>query len=101
MSIDPRLAIDGGHPVRESYLVFGSPDLQQPEIDEVMATLKTGWIGTGPKVARFEEEFRRYVGAQHAVALSSCTAGLHLGMIALGVKPGDEVIGRASCRERV
>ncbi len=92
MNKDTRLAIDGGEPVRSSYLVFGSPDLRQAEIDEVVATLKTGWIGTGPKVARFEEDFRRYVGAKHAVALSSCTAGLHLAMIALGVKPGDEVI---------
>lgn len=92
MKKDTRLAIDGGTPVRDSYLVFGSPDLQQPEIDEVVATLKSGWIGTGPKVARFEEDFRNYVGAKHAAALYSCTAGLHLTMIALGVKPGDEVI---------
>jgi len=92
MKKDTRLAIDGGTPVRDSYLVFGSPDLQQPEIDEVVATLKSGWIGTGPKVARFEEDFRNYVGAKHAAALYSCTAGLHLAMIALGVKPGDEVI---------
>ncbi|MFN8549393.1 MAG: DegT/DnrJ/EryC1/StrS family aminotransferase [Candidatus Eisenbacteria bacterium] len=66
--------------------------MQQPEIDEVVATLKSSWIGTGPKVARFEEDFRNYVGAKHAAALYSCTAGLHLAMIALGVKPGDEVI---------
>ncbi len=86
------LARDGGPPIRREFLIFGSPDLRQEEIDEVVATLKTGWIGTGPKVARLEEEFRRYLGVNHAVAVSSCTAGLHLSLIALGVKPGDEVI---------
>jgi dTDP-4-amino-4,6-dideoxygalactose transaminase len=87
-----KLAIDGGPPVRESFLIFGSPDIREPEIEEVVDSLRCGWPGTGPKVARFEEAFRDYIGAKHAVALSSCTAGLHLSMIALGVKPGDEVI---------
>lgn len=87
-----RLAADGGRPVRDSFLIFGAPDIRQAEIDEVAATLHGGWIGTGPRVARFEEEFRAYVGAAHAVAVSSCTAGLHLSLIALGVRPGDEVI---------
>lgn len=86
------LAAAGGPPIRREFLIFGSPDLRQEEIDEVVATMKTGWIGTGPKVARLEEEFRRYLGVGHAVAVSSCTAGLHLSLIALGVKPGDEVI---------
>ncbi len=87
-----RLAIEGGPPVRESFLVFGAPDIREEEIDSVLETLKSGWIGTGPKVARFEEDFRRYLGARHAVAVASCTAGLHLSLIALGVRPGDEVI---------
>ena len=77
---------------RESYLVFGSPQLLDAEIDEVVATLRSGWIGTGPKVARFEEEFATYIGTPHAVALGSCTAALHLALVTLGLKPGDEVI---------
>ena len=79
-------------PVRKDFLVFGSPALEEAEIQEVVATLRSGWIGTGPKVARFEEEFRRYIGSPHAMALNSCTAALHLSMIAAGVGPGDEVI---------
>ncbi|MBM3287612.1 MAG: DegT/DnrJ/EryC1/StrS family aminotransferase [Candidatus Eisenbacteria bacterium] len=90
--MDERLAIDGGKPVRDSFLIFGSPDIREAEIQEVVDTLRSGWPGTGPRVARFEEAFRAYIGSRHAVALNSCTAGLHLSMIALGVKPGDEVI---------
>jgi dTDP-4-amino-4,6-dideoxygalactose transaminase len=86
------LAIEGGPPVRDRFLIFGHPDLRQEEIDEVVATLRSGWIGTGPRVARLEEEFRRYLGVGHAVAVSSCTAGLHLALIALGAGSGDEVI---------
>ena len=86
------LAIHGGTPVRKDYLIFGSPDLREDDIQAVTATLRSGWIGTGPKVAAFEEAFRTYVGAKYAMALNSCTAGLHLAMIAVGVKPGDEVV---------
>ncbi|MBM3316929.1 MAG: DegT/DnrJ/EryC1/StrS family aminotransferase [Candidatus Eisenbacteria bacterium] len=88
----PELALRGGPPVRRAYLVFGSPDLRDEEIREVEAVLRSGWLGTGPRVARFEEAFREYIGARHAMALNSCTAGLHLSMIAVGVRPGDEVI---------
>ena len=90
--MDERLAIEGGRPVRGELLIFGSPDIREEEIQEVVESLRCGWPGTGPRVARFEEAFREYVGARHAVALNSCTAGLHLSLIALGVKPGDEVI---------
>lgn len=81
-------------PIRppDRFLVFGAPDLREPEIAEVVATLRSGWIGTGPRVARFEEEFRGYVGASHAVALGSCTAALHLSLLALDLEPGAEVI---------
>jgi dTDP-4-amino-4,6-dideoxygalactose transaminase len=79
-------------PVRETYLIFGSPQLLEPEIEEVVATLRSCWIGTGPKVAAFESAFRDYVGAKHAVAVHSCTAALHLALIAIGLKPGEEVI---------
>ena len=77
---------------RERFLVFGSPLIEQPEIDEVVDCLRSGWIGTGPRVTRFEEQFREYIGADHGVAMNSCTAALHLSLLALGVGPGDEVI---------
>jgi dTDP-4-amino-4,6-dideoxygalactose transaminase len=79
-------------PRRDEYLVFGSPEIREDEIEEVLATLRSAWIGTGPRVARFESEFREYVGAEHALALNSCTAGLHLAMHGLGLGPEDEVI---------
>ena len=84
-------------PVRpkNKFLVFGSPAIEEAEISEVVASLKSGWLGTGPKVARFEEDFRNYKGASHAVAVNSCTAALHLSMLAAGLKPGDEVITTA------
>jgi dTDP-4-amino-4,6-dideoxygalactose transaminase len=81
--------------MRKDFLVFGSPLIEQPEIDEVVGSLKSGWLGTGPKVARFEEDFRKYKGTPHAVAVNSCTAALHLSMLAAGLKPGDEVITTA------
>jgi dTDP-4-amino-4,6-dideoxygalactose transaminase len=79
-------------PVREDYLVFGSPQILQPEIDEVTSVLRSGWIGTGPRTAAFEEKFRQYTGARHALAVHSCTAGLHLAFMAVGLRAGDEVI---------
>ena len=79
-------------PAREQYLVFGSPQILEPEIEEVVATLRSAWIGTGPRVARFENAFRSYLGCKHAVALNSCTAALHLALLAIGLKSGDEVI---------
>jgi len=77
---------------RNEFLVFGAPLIEQPEIDEVVASLKSGWLGTGPKVHQFEEMFRQYKGTKYAMALNSCTAALHLSMLAIGIKPGDEVI---------
>jgi dTDP-4-amino-4,6-dideoxygalactose transaminase len=77
---------------REKYLVFGAPRLEEAEIAEVVDSLRSGWIGTGPKVAKFEGLLRDYTGAQHVAALHSCTAALHLSMVASGVGPGDEVI---------
>lgn len=79
-------------PVRESFLVFGQPDIGEEEIAEVVDTLRSGWLGTGPKTKRFEAEFAEYVGAKHAIAVNSCTAGLHLSLLALGIGSGDEVI---------
>ena len=76
----------------KTMLVFGSPAVGEEEIEEVARTIRSGWLGTGPKVARFEELFRAHVGTKHALALNSCTAGLHLAMIVSGLQPGDEVI---------
>jgi dTDP-4-amino-4,6-dideoxygalactose transaminase len=77
---------------RPDFLPFSRPTIRQAEIDEVVDTLRSGWITTGPKAERFEKEFATYTGFPHALALSSATAGQHIGLIALGVKPGDEVI---------
>lgn len=90
-------AIEGGLPVRpkEKFLVFGSPCIEEDEIAEVVSSLRTGWLGTGPKVKKFEESFRQYKGSHYAVALNSCTAALHLSLLATGVGPGDEVITTA------
>lgn len=79
-------------PVRSSFLPFGVPCLGDEEIAEVVDTLRSTWIGMGPKVRRFEEELAAYVGAQHAVAVSSCTAALFLSLVALEIGPGHEVI---------
>jgi dTDP-4-amino-4,6-dideoxygalactose transaminase len=78
--------------MRKDFLVFGSPMIEQPEIDEVVASLESGWLGTGPKTHKFEEMFREYKGSKVAMALNSCTAALHLSMLAIDIKPGDEVI---------
>ncbi len=77
---------------REDYLVFGNPLIEEPEIQEVVDTLRSGWLGTGPKVAHFEDMFKDYIGSQYALALNSCTAGLHLAMVVTGIRQGDEVI---------
>ncbi|MBI4722293.1 MAG: DegT/DnrJ/EryC1/StrS family aminotransferase [Candidatus Stahlbacteria bacterium] len=78
--------------MRNSFLAFGSPLIEQPEIDEVVASLKTGWLSTGPKVRKFEDLFREYKRTKYALGLNSCTAGLHLSLLVIGIKPGDEVI---------
>jgi dTDP-4-amino-4,6-dideoxygalactose transaminase len=78
--------------MRPSYLVFGQPLIEPPEIDEVLASLRSSWLGTGPKVAEFERRVAAYKGIPHALALNSCTAGLHLACLVLGLGPGDEVI---------
>ena len=84
-------------PVRsaEEFLVFGAPRIEEAEINEVVASLRAGWLGTGPKVAQFERDFAAYKGVRSAVAVHSGTAALHLSMLAAGLKPGDEVITTA------
>ena len=71
---------------------FSPPAIGPEESAEVLATLASGWLSTGPRVRAFERAFAEYIGAPHAIALNSCTAGLHLSLLAAGVGPGDEVI---------
>lgn len=79
---------------RKTFLHYAPPSLGQEEIDEVVATLKSDWITTGPRTKAFEKQFGEFVSApgNTSVMLNSCTAGLHVGLLALGVGPGDEVI---------
>ena len=85
-------AIKGGKPVRKEFLILGSPLIGEEEIREVVDTLKSGWLSTGPKTRRFEEAFKNYVGSAYAVALNSCTASLHLCLLVNEIGPGDEVL---------
>jgi dTDP-4-amino-4,6-dideoxygalactose transaminase len=78
--------------MRDEFLVFGRPVIGEAEVAEVSASLRSGWIGTGPKVRRFEEMLEEYLGVAHVRCVSSCTAALMLGIQALGIGPGDEVI---------
>jgi dTDP-4-amino-4,6-dideoxygalactose transaminase len=78
--------------MRDSFLVFGSPLIGEAEIGEVVDSLRSGWIGTGPKVQRFESMIADYVGARECRCVSSCTAALILSMEALGLGAGDEVL---------
>lgn len=76
------------------FIVFGAPDIGDAEIREVLETMQSGWLGTGPRVAAFEAQFAAFkgVGPGEVAAVNSCTAALHLSLLAAGVGPGDEVI---------
>ncbi len=78
--------------MRDSFLPFARPSLGEEEIQEVVETLRSGWITTGPKTEKFAAAFADHVGGRFAVPVSSATAGLHVALLALGVGPGDEVI---------
>jgi UDP-4-amino-4-deoxy-L-arabinose-oxoglutarate aminotransferase len=77
---------------RNTFLPFSLPGIDEKDINGVVEVLKSGWITTGPKCDAFEKAFAAYVGAPHACALTSATAGMHLVLLALHPKPGDEVI---------
>ncbi|WP_296644471.1 DegT/DnrJ/EryC1/StrS family aminotransferase [Thiobacillus sp. 65-1402] len=83
--------------MRNTFLTFGAPDLQATEIAEVVAALEAGWIGTGPRVHQFEHDFATYkhLPSSRVAAVNSCTAALHLSLIAAELGPGDEVITSA------
>lgn len=76
------------------FIIFGSPLIEQAEIDEVVACMESGWLGTGPRVAQFERDFASYQGlaAAQVAAVNSCTAALHVSMVAAGLEQGSEVI---------
>src|SRR5262245_5767035 len=87
-----KLAIDGGTVVRDSFVVFGKASLDDGAINEVIDTLRSTWIGTGPNAVRFEQMFAEYVNNKHALAVNSCTAALHLALLVNNIGAGDEVI---------
>lgn len=78
----------------EPFLVFGAPLIEQAEIDEVVACMNSSWLGTGPRVAQFERDFAAYQGLQstQVAAVNSCTAALHVSMMAADIEAGSEVI---------
>lgn len=76
----------------DAFLPFSRPSISRAAIEEVVQCLESGWITTGPRVQQFEEALKHYLGAPQVLALSSATAGLHLVLLALDLKPGDEVI---------
>lgn len=81
----------------DGFLVFGQPQIEQAEINELIAVMESGWLGTGPRVNRFESDFATYKSfpANQVAAVNSCTAALHISMVAMGLQPGDEVITTA------
>ena len=75
-----------------SFIPFNLPTIDKEEIDEVVNSLSSGWLTTGPRTAQFEREFQAYVHAPYALAVNSGTSAMHLALAALGIGPGDEVI---------
>jgi dTDP-4-amino-4,6-dideoxygalactose transaminase len=91
-SVGDAPAIEGGRPAFDELLVFGRPLVGEAEVEAVAEVIRSTWLGTGERCAEFERAFAAAVGAEHAVAVSSCTAALHVALVAHGIGPGDEVI---------
>ncbi len=85
-------AIEGGKPVRDNFLPYGKQWIDEKEINEVIDTLKSNWITTGPKMRLFEEKFRKFKNSKYSVAVNSGTAALHISTSSININPGDEVI---------
>jgi len=85
-------SVTAAPPVSAPPIPFAPPSIGPEEIAEVVATLESGWLSTGPRVAEFEAAFAQYAGARFAVAVNSCTAALHLSLLASGTRHGDEVV---------
>src|SRR5919201_3269121 len=79
-------------PARSTFLGFQPPAVGEEEVEAVAATLRSGWLTTGPRAAELERRFAEYVGSRHALAVASGTAAMHLSLVALGIRAGDEVI---------
>src|ERR1051326_8745492 len=90
--IQQALAINGGSPVRATFLPYGRQAVSEADIQAVVEVLRSDWLTTGPKVGEFEEAFAARVGAKYAVSVSSGTAALHAAAFAAGLKVGDEAI---------
>lgn len=78
--------------IREAFLPYCLPDITDEEVNEVVQSLKSGWLAKGPRTIEFEKKFAEYVGAEHAVAMNSCTAALHIALLSANIGLGDEVI---------
>src|SRR5512143_3990239 len=78
--------------MRDHFLPFALPDMDEAEVAAVSEVIRSGWLTTGGKVRAFEAAFARLVGARHAIAVNSCTAAMHLALDAIGIRPGDKVI---------
>jgi dTDP-4-amino-4,6-dideoxygalactose transaminase len=78
--------------MNDTFIPFARADYSEAELAELAGVIRSGWLTTGPRTAEFERSFAQYVQAPHALAVNSCTAGLHLALKALGIGPGDEVI---------
>lgn len=85
-------AIEGGQPIRENFLPYGTQWLDENEINEVIDSLKSNWITTGPKMRLFEKRFQEFKGSKYAIAVNSGTAALHISTSSINIRPGDEVI---------
>src|SRR5262249_52424955 len=77
---------------QKTHVPFARPSIGEEEIEAVTTTMRTGWLTTGPKTREFEEAFANAVGARHALAVNSATAGLHLGLEAVGIRANDHVV---------
>ncbi|NBG89530.1 UDP-4-amino-4,6-dideoxy-N-acetyl-beta-L-altrosamine transaminase [Isachenkonia alkalipeptolytica] len=87
-----KLAINGGNPIRDTYLAYGKQSVNEDDIKAVVEVLKGDYLTTGPYIKEFEDAVAKYVGAKYAVAVSSGTAALHMACAAAGIESGDEVI---------
>ncbi len=93
ITVSPQaLAINGGSPVRATFLPYGRQSVNESDVQAMVEVLRSDWLTTGPKVGEFEEAFAARVGSAHAVSFSSGTAALHAAAYAAGLKPGDEAI---------
>ena len=85
---ESKLAIEGGTPVRKELLPYGKQFVEQNDIDAVIKVLQSDWLTTGPTLVDFEKQFAEQVGAKHAIAVNSGTAGLHCAVYAADIGPG-------------